>query len=71
MNIRIYSYWGHGTNRNNIRGPFYSNIQIFKYSCSSLEEKEEEKEEEEGEELREEEDHHQTRIPQGIQAQTE
>ena len=38
MNNRIYSYWGNGTNTNtnNIRGPFYSNIQIFKYSCSSL-----------------------------------
>ena len=31
MNIRIYSYWGNGTNTNtnNIRGPFYLNIQIF------------------------------------------
>ena len=38
MNIRIYSYWGNGTNtnRNNIRGPFYSNFWIFEYSCSSL-----------------------------------
>ena len=31
MNIRIYSYWGNGTNTNtnNILGPFYSNIRIF------------------------------------------
>ena len=31
MNIRIYSYWGDGTNTNtnNIRGPFHSNIWIF------------------------------------------
>ena len=31
MNIRIYSYWGNGTNTNmnNIWGPFYSNIGIF------------------------------------------
>ena len=38
MNIRIYSYWGNGTNTNtnNIQGPFYSNIRIFEYSCSSL-----------------------------------
>ena len=35
MNIRIYSYWGNGTNTNtnNIWGPFYSNIWIFEYSC--------------------------------------
>ena len=34
MNIRIYSYWRSGTNMNtnNIWGPFYSNILIFKYS---------------------------------------
>ena len=38
MNIRIYSYWGNGTNTNtnNIQGPFYLNIRIFKYSWSSL-----------------------------------
>ena len=38
MNIWIYLYCGNGTNTNtnNIRGPFYSNIRIFEYSCSSL-----------------------------------
>ena len=31
MHVRIYSYWGNGTNTNmnNIWGPFYSNIWIF------------------------------------------
>ena len=34
----IYLYWGNGTNTilNNIWGPFYLNIWIFEYLCSSL-----------------------------------
>ena len=36
MNIWIYLYWGHGTNTNmnNIRGPSYSNIQIYLNICA-------------------------------------
>ena len=38
MHIRMYLYWKNGTNTNthNIWGPFYLNIRIFQYSCSSL-----------------------------------
>ena len=38
MNFRIYSYWGNCTNTNtaDIQGPFYLNIRIFQYPCSSL-----------------------------------
>ena len=37
MNIQIYSYWGNGmnANTNDIQEPFYLNIQIFQYFCSS------------------------------------
>ena len=38
MNIQIYLYWGNdmNTNTNNIWGPFYLNVRIFKYLWSSL-----------------------------------